>query len=298
MGTRKNSPPPPAAAEDPGNSTRGHRFTDLVAVMERLLGPDGCPWDREQTLETLIPYLIEETYEVVEAIEQKGAGEHCEELGDLLMQVVFQASLRRGEGAFEIDDVIVGITEKLVRRHPHVFADAKAANADEVWAQWEEIKAAEKRARRAQNRSDGVDESVDPAAEERVRVLDGLPATMPALPHAQKISARVARVGFDAPDSDGFAAKVREELQELEAAAAQGDADAVEVEIGDLLTSVVNLARKLGCDAETALRRANRRFSSRFAAVEDMLHERGKRPENASLGELDTLWEQVKEHER
>lgn len=264
---------------DPSARVPGHSLPDLVQVMRRLLAPDGCPWDREQTLETLIPFLIEETYEVIEAIEGGHAGEHCEELGDLLMQIVFQTALRDAGGEFDMDDVIRGITDKLIRRHPHVFAGASVETSSEVLAQWEAIKAEEKRAR----------------GEARARVLDGVPAALPALPRAQKISARVAKVGFDWEDAAGCSRKVREELDEVERAAASGDAAAVEAEIGDLLFAVVSLARKHGCDAETALRRANQRFARRFAYVEDRLHAQGRSPAESTLAEMDALWDQAKE---
>jgi MazG family protein len=266
---------------DPSAHVPGHSLPALVQVMRRLLAPDGCPWDREQTLATLIPFLIEETYEVIEAIEDGRPDEHCEELGDLLMQIVFQTALREAEGDFDMDDVISAITEKLIRRHPHVFADASAATSSEVLAQWEAIKAEEKRARGG-----------EPG---RARVLDGVPAALPALPRAQKISARVAKVGFDWEDAAGCSRKVREELDEVERAAESGDQDAVEAEIGDLLFAVVSLARKHGCDAETALRRANQRFTRRFAYVEDRLHAEGRSPTEASLAEMDALWDRAKE---
>lgn len=267
---------------DPSTRVPGHSLPALVQVMRRLLAPDGCPWDREQTLATLIPFLIEETYEVIDAIEDGRPEEHCEELGDLLMQIVFQTALREAEGDFDMDDVIRAITEKLIRRHPHVFADASAATSSEVLAQWESIKAEEKR-----TRGGG-----EPG---RARVLDGVPAALPALPRAQKISARVAKVGFDWEDAAGCSRKVREELDEVERAAASGDQDAVEAEIGDLLFAVVSLARKHGCDAETALRRANHRFARRFAFVEDRLHAEGRSPAEATLAEMDALWDRAKE---
>lgn len=269
---------------DPSTRIPGHSLPALVQVMRRLLAPDGCPWDREQTLETLIPFLVEESYEVIEAIERGRPDEHCEELGDLLMQIVFQTALREAEGHFDLDDVVSGISDKLIRRHPHVFADAHAATSSEVLAQWEEIKAEEKRARAGEGGREGA----------RQRVLDGVPRALPALPQAQKISARVAKVGFDWEDAAGCSRKVREELDEVEHAAASGDPAAVEAEIGDLLFAVVSLARKHGCDAETALRRANRRFSRRFGYVEDQLHAQGRSPGQATLAEMDTLWDQAK----
>jgi MazG family protein len=274
---------------DPPARIPGHSLPALVQVMRRLLAPDGCPWDREQTLETLIPFLVEEAYEVIEAIEGGRPDEHCEELGDLLMQIVFQTALREAEGHFDIDDVVSGISDKLIRRHPHVFADASAATSSEVLQQWEAIKAEEKRARAGQSGEAG-----EASEAGRPRVLDGVPQALPALPQAQKISARVAKVGFDWEDAAGCSQKVREELDEVERAAASGDPAAVEAEIGDLLFAVVSLARKHGCDAETALRRANRRFSRRFAYVEDQLHARGRSPKESTLVEMDALWDQAK----
>lgn len=272
---------PPDADSPAATCTTGHSLPTLVQVMRRLLAPDGCPWDREQTLSTLIPYLIEESYEVIDAIETGTPADHCEELGDLLLQIVFQAALREAEGQFGIDDVVRGIADKLVRRHPHVFADAEAEDAEAVVDQWERIKAEEKRARGTQ--ADG------PA-----RLLDKVPAAMGALPQAHKISARVAKVGFDWEDTAGCSAKVREELGEVEHAAASGDQAAVEAEIGDLLFAVVSLARKHGCDPEHALRQTNRRFRRRFGYVEDRLRERGRTPRESDLAEMDALWDQAK----
>ena len=181
-------------------------FGELVSVMRRLLAPGGCPWDREQTLDSLRPYLLEETYEVLEAMERGTPEEHCEELGDLLMQIVFQAEIRERDGAFSVADVARAIVEKLVRRHPHVFADARVEGADDVAVQWEEIKAEEKRA----------------PGGGRPRTLAGVPHALPALARAQKVSKRAAKVGFDWPTADGCRAKLTEELAEIDEAAARG----------------------------------------------------------------------------
>lgn len=267
----------------------GHSLPELVEVMRQLLAPGGCPWDREQSLDTLIPFLIEETYEVVDAIESRDPAHHCEELGDLLMQIVFQAALRQGEGAFDIDDVVAGIRDKLIRRHPHVFGDSQVETADQVLDQWQRIKAEEKRARAGNG--DGARDGDHP---DRPRTLAGVPAAMPALLRAQAISAKVAKVGFDWPDSAGCMDKVREELGEIEDAVASGEQARVEAEVGDLLFAVVSLARKLGCDAERALRHANQRFSERFEYIEDRLHERGRSPRESTLDEMDALWNQAK----
>lgn len=264
--------PPPTAPDAPS----GASLARLVAVMDALLAPDGCAWDRKQTLASLRPFLVEETYEVLDALERGGPAAHQEELGDLLMQIVFQAALRRAEGAFGIDDVVAGICDKLVRRHPHVFADATAGTAEEVLAQWDAIKAAEKR-----------------QAGGAARTLDGIPRGLPALARAQQLSARVARVGFDWPDPEGSLAKVREEVAEVEATLA-ADAAARHHEVGDLLLAVVNLARKLGVDAETALHDATGRFTRRFAFVEDRLAERGRAPAESDLAEMDALWDEAK----
>jgi MazG family protein len=250
----------------------GESLADLVAVMKRLLAPDGCPWDREQTLDTLRSYLLEETYEVLEAIETGTPAEHCEELGDLLMQIVFQAELRTAEGRFEIDDVVRSIRDKLVRRHPHVFGDATAKTSSEVLAQWQELKDKEKPR----------------------RTLDGVPAALPALTRALRLSERAAQVGFDWPDVAGCRAKVSEESGEVDQAIASGDRDRVEHELGDLLFAIVSLARKLGHDPEAALRGANARFTSRFEYIEDRLRERGRAPRESNLDEMDALWNDAK----
>jgi MazG family protein len=259
-------------------------LADLVAVMARLLAPDGCPWDREQTLASLRPFLLEETYEVLDALESGTPAEHCEELGDLLMQIVFQAALREAQEDFDIDDVVRGIAEKLRRRHPHVFGGADRPHltgSEEVLAQWETIKATEKP--RAENAN--------------ARLLDGIPTAIPALARAQKVSERVARVGFDWPDVTGCRAKVSEELAELDREIAVADPARLEAELGDLLFAVVSLARKLGCDAESALRTATTRFSRRFAWVEEELARRGKSPADSNLEEMDAIWTAAKEKE-
>lgn len=250
--------------------------------MDRLLGPDGCPWDREQTLETLRPYLVEETYEVLDALSRDDAAHHCEELGDLLMQIVFQAALRRDQGAFDIDAVVAGISEKLIRRHPHVFASAEGVDTpDKVLAQWDQIKAAEKADK----------------GETKRRVLDGIPQG-PALVRAQKIGHRCGKVGFDWPGWEGSFAKVEEEVTEVLGAVRAQDSIEVHKEIGDLLLAVVNLSRKLGVDAENALVDATHRFEQRFAIVEDKLAERGKTPQQSTLEEMDALWNDAKKSVR
>ena len=250
--------------------------------MDRLLSPNGCPWDREQTLETLRPFLVEETYEVLDALSRDDATDHCEELGDLLMQIVFQAALRREQGAFDIDAVVASISEKLIRRHPHVFAKVEGVDTpDKVLAQWDQIKAAEKAEK----------------GEERKRVLDGIPAG-PALVRAQKIGHRCGKVGFDWPGWEGSFAKVEEEVTEVLGAVRAQDSREVHKEIGDLLLAVVNLSRKLSVDAENALIDATKRFEQRFAIVEDRLADRGKTPQQSNLEEMDALWNDAKKSVR
>ncbi len=258
----------------------GESLSRLVDIMDRLLAPDGCPWDREQTLASLRPFLIEETYEVLDALDRDEPALHCEELGDLLMQIVFQAALRQRAGQFDIDAVVAGISEKLVRRHPHVFAaTAGLDTSEQVLAQWERIKADEKAAAR-------------PGA--RQRILDGVTPGLPALAYAQKLGSKASKVGFDWPSWEGSAAKIEEEVLEIKEVAPGDDADAKHHEIGDLLFATVNLARKLGVDAEVALRDASRRFTARFQRIEDHLAAAGRHPKDASLDELDALWNQAK----
>jgi MazG family protein len=274
------------ARDDKGTSARpGASLAELCDIMRRLLAPDGCPWDREQTLESLRPYLIEEAFEVLEAIETGTPAEHCEELGDLLMNIVFHAALREQEGAFTIDDVVRSISDKLVRRHPHVFAEAQAESAEQVIVQWEEIK---RRERTMKAEASGADAAAAP------RTLAGVPLALPALARAQQISSRASRVGFDWPDASGCREKIAEELDELDRAMATGDREEIEHELGDLLFGVVSLARKLGCDAEAALRLCTRRFTERFEYIEDRLRERGRAPAESDLAEMDALWDEAK----
>jgi MazG family protein len=260
--------------------TAGSSFPRLVEVMARLLAPDGCPWDREQTLETLKPFLVEETYEVIDALERGDIADHREELGDVLMQVVFHAAIRQAEGLFTIDDVVTTIVEKLVRRHPHVFGapgESDAKTAGEVLTQWEQIKKKEKAATGA-------------------RTLDGVPRALPSLARAQKLGSKAGRVGFDWGGWQGSLAKVREEVAEVEelAQAGQVATPSTHHEIGDLLFAVVNLARKLEVDAEAALADASTRFARRFEFIEDRLRERGRSPSESNLDEMDSLWNDAK----
>jgi MazG family protein len=253
----------------------------LLAIMQRLRGPGGCPWDREQTLSTLRPYVLEETYEVLEAIDAGDVAGHREELGDLLLQVVFQAELRREEGVFEFADVAEAISEKLVSRHPHVFGDADVKDAEGVLRQWAALKREEKR-----RKGGGVS------------VLEGVPRELPALARADRLTEKASRVGFDWPDAAGARAKVAEELAELDAALGAGDRAAIEHELGDALFALANLARKVGVAPEEALRAAVGRFVARFSHVERELARRGVPHGGASLEEMDALWDEAKRIER
>lgn len=254
----------------------GLAFERLVGLMARLRADGGCPWDRAQDLKTLRPYLIEEAYEVLDALERGTPLDHREELGDLLLQVVFHAEIRRQEGAFDAADVAHAIADKLVRRHPHVFGDHSAGNANQALARWEEMKAKEKAGRSA---------------------LSGVPPQLPALLRAQRVGEKAHNVGFDWSDVSGPLAKLDEELAELRAAVASQDKGAVEHELGDALFSIVNLARFFEISAEDALRSTVQRFSDRFAHVERALHARGKTPRDATLEEMDALWDEAKKLE-
>ncbi len=261
-------------------------FDDLVALMDRLRGPDGCPWDREQTYATLRGYLLEESYEVVDAIDEGDRASLREELGDLLFQVVFLSRLAKEEGAFAAADVVRGISEKMVRRHPHVFGDAVADTSGEVLRRWEEIKRREK-------------DEVDGGGPRRPRgsVLAGVPRALPALLKAQRLSTKAARVGFDWPSDDGVMDKLAEELGELKAALDARDLGAARQELGDLLFTAANLGRRLGLDTEEALEAANRKFAVRFSHVEEALEREGIAIEEAGLERMDRLWNEAKEAE-
>jgi tetrapyrrole methylase family protein/MazG family protein len=259
----------------PGKQT-GAEVQKLVGLMQRLLAPGGCPWDREQTLETLVPYLVEETYEVVDALAGGDFVDHREELGDLLLQIVFQSELRFAEGRFGIDDVAAGIVTKLVRRHPHVFGDVKVSGSADVLSNWAKLKAAEK------------------AEKGKRGALHGIPRSAPALLRATRAGEKAGAVGFDFADADGPRAKVDEELREFDQARAGGDRAEMTRELGDALFALVNLGRKLNLDPESALREATDRFARRFASVEAALHTQGRAVADATPEEQDRLWEAAK----
>ncbi len=266
------------------NAAGGH-FLRLVEIMARLRAPGGCPWDREQTFDTIKPYTLEETYEVLDAIDRRDWRGLCEELGDLMLQAVFYAQMASEEGKFTIADALEAINEKLVRRHPHVFGEGDAKTPEQVLKRWDEIKAEEKAARREAPKG----------------LLDGVPRGQPALAEAAQISRKAARVGFDWDDLGQVMAKVREELGEIEEAREAGSREKVEGEVGDLLFTVVNVARFLGADPEQALRRTNQKFRERFGRVERSLAERGRTFEQSraehGIAEMEALWAQAKQAE-
>ncbi|PWH17667.1 MAG: nucleoside triphosphate pyrophosphohydrolase [Anaerolineae bacterium] len=253
-------------------------FEAFQEVVAHLRSPEGCPWDREQDHQTLKPYLLEEAYELVEAIDQQNAAAMQEELGDLLLQVVLHAQIANEEGDFGMKDVLVGIHRKLVSRHPHVFGEVSVKDSSEVLRNWETLKAEERRKN----------------GEEQKGILDGIPKALPALIQAQEYQKRAARVGFDWSNVEGVLHKVQEELRELMAAKGSNDQAA---EFGDILFSLVNLARWLNIDAESALRLANQRFRHRFAYIERRVKEQGRKLGELSLAELDALWEEAKQLE-
>ena len=248
---------------------------EAAAIMARLRGPDGCPWDREQTFDTIKRHTLEETYEVFDAIERRDWPALKDELGDLLLQVLFYAQMAKDAGHFDIRDVAENLTEKLVRRHPHVFGEAVAKDAGAVIDTWESVKREEKQAR----------------GEKRESLLDEVPRTMPAVMEAQKIGSKAAKVGFDWPDASGLFAKMDEEIAELMVEVEARHAENVEEEFGDLMFTAVNLARHLKVDAEGSLRNANAKFRKRFAAME---REAGGSLEGKNVEELEGLWVKAK----
>ncbi|TVR08583.1 MAG: nucleoside triphosphate pyrophosphohydrolase [Salinarimonadaceae bacterium] len=260
----------------------------LLEIMAALRDPEtGCAWDIRQTFATIAPYTIEEAHEVAEAISRNDLEDLREELGDLLLQVVFHARIAEEAGAFDFGGVVEAITRKLIRRHPHVFGDSGALGPEAIRRVWSEIKQAEKAERRARRGN-----------EERPGLLDDVPAGLPALARADKLTRRAATVGFDWPDAAQVVAKVREELAEVEEAADGGDPKRLADEIGDLLFAAANLARHHGVDPEAALRGANEKFMRRFRAIETGLAQTGRDPADASLDEMEAIWIQAKQAEK
>ncbi len=298
-------------------STTGERFERVVAIMERLRAPGGCPWDREQTFDSIKPYTLEETYEVLEAIDNRDWDELPGELGDLLLQVLFYSEIAKEQGTFSIDDVLDRLSEKLVNRHPHVFGDAKADTSTEVKRNWEALKVEERKKRFGGD----AEATAGSAAKITPSILSGISSAMPSLLEAQKLSSRAAQVGFDWPDIEGLfdklseeTAELRQHLREFPAPGPRPEGRGVagsgrqtipedlrarlEGEVGDLLFVLVNIARYLSLDPESALRRTNHKFRRRFDWMEQRLHERGANPESVSMEELESLWQQAKQEEK
>jgi len=256
----------------------GEKFQKLVGIMERLRAPGGCPWDREQTFDTIKPYTLEETYEVLDAIDRRDWKELAEELGDFVLQAVFYAQIASEQNLFRIEDALDAINRKLLRRHPHVFGEETAQTAGDVKKIWGEVKAAEKK-----------DKGKDAEG-----LLDSVPRALPALVEAQQIASRAAHVGFDWENPDQVIGKLHEELAELAEARRGAAPDELENEIGDLLFVLVNLARFVKVDPEQALRRTNAKFRRRFGFIERKLAERGRKPEDSNIEEMEALWQQAK----
>jgi MazG family protein len=280
----------------------GAKFERAVAIMARLRAPGGCPWDREQTFDTIKRYTLEETYEVMEAIDNRDWKELTGELGDLLLQVLFYAEMAQEQGTFTIDDVLDTLSNKLIHRHPHVFGDTKADDSAQVLKNWEALKAEEKR-KSLQNNGDTLQASPAP-------LLDGVSSKMPALQEAHKISSKAAHVGFDWPHVQGLFEKLSEETHELQEhlrdlpSAGTNSTQKPEIppelrqhvedEVGDLFFVLVNIARYLSVDPESALRKTNRKFRRRFSWLEEKLREQGRSLEQATLEEMEALWQQAK----
>ena len=257
-------------------------FTELVEVMARLRAPNGCPWDREQTHATLKPYLLEETYEALEAIDIGDDDELCKELGDVLLQVVFHAQIAAEENRFGIEEVARAIVDKLIRRHPHVFADVEVDGSEQVLQNWEQIKKQERQEQ----------------GEATPSLLDGIPKQLPALMRAQRMQARVSRQGFDWDQIEGPLDKVEEEFAELRQAWASGETPAIEDEFGDLLFALVNTGRFLNVDPEQSLRQSTDKFERRFRALEEAVRTSGREISALSLQELDAIWDEIKAREK
>ena len=258
--------------------TAGEKFQLLVDLMVRLRGPSGCPWDREQNFDTIKPFLLEETYEVMDAIDARDWPELAGELGDLLLQAVFFSQMASEENLFRVEDALDAITQKLIRRHPHVFGDETAETEGDVRKRWSEIKAEEKRTK----------------GEADSTLLGSVPRSLPALVEAQQISSRAAQVGFDWENAGQVIDKLHEELAEFAEARAGGSREQLEDELGDMLFVLVNLARFVKVDPEQALRRTNAKFRHRFGYVEQKLAERGRSARESNIQEMETLWQEAK----
>jgi len=287
---RQNKPrKKPAPTGNRGKESAGAWFERLVALQARLRAPEGCPWDIEQTHLTLRTYLIEEAYEVLEALESGDDAKFAEELGDLLLQVVFHAQIASEEGRFTVADVLREIHQKMVRRHPHVFGGKSANNAREVLKNWEQIKAEERRAKSAEDGAAGAQ-----GRKKGASLLDGIPHTLPAVMQGFQLTRRASRIGFDWDHVEGVIEKLQEELGELREAREGQSAQQVEEEVGDVLFAALNLARFLKVDPEIALKRTNAKFTSRFREMERVARDSGRALADVPREEMESLWERAK----
>jgi MazG family protein len=307
-------------------STTGERFERVVAIMERLRTPGGCPWDREQTFDSIKPYTLEETYEVLEAIDNRDWDELTGELGDLLLQVLFYSEMAKEQGTFSIDDVLDRLSGKLVDRHPHVFGDVKADTSAEVKRNWEALKVEERKKRPSRKSASAAAADSNQTNDGTLpnndgSILAGISSKMPSMLEASKLSSRAAQIGFDWPNVEGLFDKLREEADELKEQLKEFPAPGprpqsrgvagsgrqvvpeklqarLEEEVGDLFFVVVNIARYLAVDPESALRKTNRKFKRRFQSIEERLRETGRAPDQAGMDELERLWQQAKREEK
>jgi nucleoside triphosphate diphosphatase len=270
--------------------TPGQWFEELVAVQARLRALHGCPWDREQTHQTLRTYLLEEAYEVLEALDTGNDAKFVEEMGDLLLQVVFHSQIAQEEGRFSVADVIREIHDKMIRRHPHVFGETQATDSAEVLRNWEQIKAEERRSNKEEHKSRGSEAKA-------ASLLDGVSHALPATLEGFQLTRKAARIGFDWDDASGVIAKMREETSELEAALKARNQKKIEEEMGDLLFAAVNLARFLHVDPEIALKKANAKFSRRFRAMESLARQSGREFKDLPREEMEALWDATKDAE-
>jgi len=273
----------------PGNA--GEWFAKLVAVQARLRAPGGCPWDREQTHQTLRTYLIEEVYEVLEALESGDDAKFAEEMGDLLLQIVFHSQIATEEGRFTVSEVIREIHDKMIRRHPHVFGELRAKNSEEVLRNWEQIKAHERRAKQESSKPEGKKRAAEPS------LLDGVSHALPATLEGFQLARKAARIGFDWENADGVMEKMKEETEELRKALAAKDAKVIEEEVGDLLFAAINLSRFLHTDPEIALKKANAKFVRRFHAMEQAARADGHEFKDLPREEMEGLWDAAKKAE-
>jgi nucleoside triphosphate diphosphatase len=306
-------------------STTGERFERVVAIMERLRAPGGCPWDREQTFDSIKPYTLEETYEVLEAIDNRDWDELTGELGDLLLQVLFYSEMAKEQGTFSIDDVLDRLSGKLVDRHPHVFGEVKADTSAEVKRNWEALKVEERKKRPSRESASAAaadsNQPNDGSLPNDGSILAGISSKMPSMLEASKLSSRAAQIGFDWPNVEGLFGKLHEEVDELKEQLKEFPAPGprpqsrgvagsgrqvipetlqarLEEEVGDLFFVVVNIARYLSVDPESALRKTNRKFKRRFQSMEERLRETGRAPDQAGMDELERLWQQAKREEK